>query len=76
MFFDKNKRRKIGKYTAKLTVLWYDKKPTSLQRMAMAAIPNITAPPNEWRNIPKRLQQIKNLKISISPIIFESSLNF
>ena len=34
----KNEHRK---FTAKLTVLWYDKKPTSLQRNGMAAIPKI-----------------------------------
>ena len=32
-------KRKIGKLRAKLTVLWYDKKPTSLQSNGMAAIP-------------------------------------
>ena len=32
-------KRKISKLTAKLTVMWYDKKPTSLQSNGMAAIP-------------------------------------
>ena len=31
-------KRKIIKFKAKLTFLWYDKKPTSLQRNGMAAI--------------------------------------
>ena len=29
----------MDKFTAKLTFLWYNKKPTSLQRNGMAAIP-------------------------------------
>ena len=34
-------KKKKGKFTAKLTILWCDKKPTSLQRNGMAAIPKI-----------------------------------
>ena len=34
-------KRKIGKFMAKLSVLWYDKKPTSLQSNGMTAIPKM-----------------------------------
>ena len=40
-FFDKKKKKKIGKYTTKLTFLWYDnigENETPLQRKSMAAI--------------------------------------
>ena len=33
------RKRKIVKFTTKLTVLWYDKKPSSLESNDMAAIP-------------------------------------
>ena len=36
------RKRNIGKFTAKLTFLWYNKKPTSLQSNGMAAIPKIS----------------------------------
>ena len=38
VFWQKEKRN-IGEFMAKLTVLWFDKKPTSLQSNGMTAIP-------------------------------------
>ena len=55
LFFDKKKKKRIGKYTAKLTFLWYDnfgKKDRSLHRNGRTAFPKITVPTDEWRNIP------------------------
>ena len=39
--YSQKEKMKIGKFTVKLTVLWYDKKPTSMQRNYMAAIPKM-----------------------------------
>ena len=44
LYFDKKKNRKMAKYTAKLTFLWYDNfgmNQTPLQRNGITAIPKI-----------------------------------
>ena len=44
LFIEEKEKKKIGKYTAKLTFLWYDnfgKKERSLHRNGVAAIPKM-----------------------------------